>query len=144
VNKVAEHDVTTGAGATVETFWGKNVSDMGLSRFLKLNGPLEHTDVLEERTAPNCGKICIKVHGRMQICTQLEEERATFLYKQCAPVVTCDGTCNVKVTPHSDHRRYLCVSCEVRTVSVCSVRSSQQTATVSPHSINRLGSVVEK
>jgi hypothetical protein len=28
-------------------------------------------------------------------------------------------------------------------VSVCSVRFSQQTATVSPHNINRLGSVAE-
>jgi hypothetical protein len=40
----------------------------------------------------------------------------------------------------------ICVSCEVRTahsVSVCSVLFSQQTATVTPHSINRLGSVSE-
>jgi hypothetical protein len=48
---------------------------------------------------------------------------------------------NLALGPHSP--LYLCVPCEVRTVSVCSVRFSQQTATVSPHSINWLGFVVE-
>jgi hypothetical protein len=46
-------------------------------------------------------------------------------------------------TPHSVHTVHLCVSCEVRTVYVCSVWFSQQTATVSPHRINRFGSVAE-
>jgi hypothetical protein len=65
----------------------------------------------------------------------------------------------IYLTLHSAYRVYLCVSCEVRTVhsvsvspvryglstvlSVCSVQFSQQTATVSPHSINWLGSVSE-
>jgi hypothetical protein len=35
-----------------------------------------------------------------------------------------------------------CVCCEVRTVSACSVRFSQSTATVSPNSISELGSVM--